>query len=644
MATELSTSATDDEIDLKELFFALWAGKLWVAFCTVTCTALAVVYALSVKPEFQAKSIFDLKSISGGPSLSGQLGGLAAIAGINVPGDSSGAVLDRLVGRDFVERLAHDVNLREDTFFIPSETPDTFNLLSALRALVVGGADGNATQPDPIDQIFKTYSNIVSVKSTSNGSYEVVVTHEDPVRAAVIANAIVDRLVLETTLEKRSEDMARLNYLSEQLAQAATQMEDTSQAVSGFAMANSLSATGAFAQLSEEIYQLNEQRRRSLEMIAAVRDIISNLQASPAPDLGVYEAVKLLHPIVDDVEFRRLLGVSESLTQWQWPRLGRLESFLDVLIERLARTENSLLDLNREAERYAKSSEQLMILKRDAAIAEATYQVLVEQVKAESLVSGFEGETIRIYQSATPPATASAPRKSLIAALGLVLGGFLGAGLALVRSTMSGRFYTASAVGDALPTSLELRLPRLRKIKLRRRDDLVSGIKEMSGSVGFVDLSTAAQKANFTAGLIVNLGEGELGLPVGLALAEGVFDDLRCAVVLLNGNVPQWLEKVSSMQALPLNTYAFTERVDVLSLPEGDLHLAARCVEKLLATSDYDKILFVASGEMGAAVARMLPSEKVFITVISQPGATTRQQILRLRSAVQVDVNLSVAK
>jgi uncharacterized protein involved in exopolysaccharide biosynthesis len=316
----------------------------------------------------------------------------------------------------------------------------------------------------------------------------VVVTHEDPQRAAQIANAIVERLVSETSGEKRAEDLARLNYLSQQLAEAATLMEDTSQAVSEFALANSLSATGAFAQRSEEIYQLNEQRRRSQEMIASVRDIIELLQASPNPGDNAYNALKQRHRVLDDVEFRRLLGVSESLTQWQWPRLERLTASLDVLDERVARSESRLVELNREAERYAKSSEQLMILKRDAAVAEATYQVLIEQVKAQSLVSGFEGETVRIYQSATPPAKASAPKKTLIVALGIVLGGFVGAAVALVRSVVSGRLYTRTAVRDAVRSNLEVRLPSLRKMKARKREAFQVIIDKASASVGFMDL------------------------------------------------------------------------------------------------------------------------------------------------------------
>ena len=47
--------------------------------------------------------------------------------------------------------------------------------------------------------------------------------------------------------------------------------------------------------------------------------------------------------------------------------------------------------------------EELAKLTREAKIAEATYTVLIEQVKAQSLVAGFKPDTFKIYELPTPP-------------------------------------------------------------------------------------------------------------------------------------------------------------------------------------------------------------------------------------------------
>lgn len=640
MPSQTDLTTTDDEIDLRELFSALWSGKIWIFLSTSICAVLAVLYALSLKPEYEARSVFELKSSGAGSRFPGELGGLASLAGINVGGGSDGAVLDRLAGRDFVARLSEDVSLDKDPVFVGDGDAAGFSPRAYLRRLIVADGETTPTEGDPLDGIFEAYSKLVAVQSTKNGSFEVKVTHEDPVRAAVIANAIVDRLVSETSGEKRREDLERLNYLSEQLAAAATQMEDTSQAVSEFALANSLSAPGAFAQRSEEIYQLNEQRRRSLDMIRAAKAMLDVLAANVAPSVDAYEALKEEHSIVDDVEFRRLLGVSESLTQWQWPNANRLLASLNVLNERVARSESRLAELNREAERYAKSSEQLMILKRDAAVAEATYQVLIEQVKAQSLVSGFEGETVRIYQSATPPAKASAPRKSLIAALGVVLGGFLGCAIALLRSMLSGRIYTRSALVDVFGPKLSVNIPYLSKVKKTDAKQFADQLKRLTPTVGFQDLAVAARKSGFKQGLFVSFSKKDPSLVLALALADELNGSQKGAVLVLNGAAPDGLEKLSKDNGGDWIRFAWKPGVEILT-PSADVaSTPVKRLDTFLARSQYDCVFLAVSGDLGATVARLLPSDGTFVTVIAQAGITTRGQAARLRAAKDVDAQV----
>ena len=641
MSSQPDLSIQDDEIDLRELFSALWSDKIWIFLSTSLCAVLAVLCALSIKPEYEAKSIFELKSTSAGSRFPGELGGLASLAGINLGGGGSdGAVLDRLAGRDFVARLSEDVSLDKDPVFVDDGDAWGGSLGAYLRRLIVADAEITPAEADPLDGIFEAYSELVAVQSTKNGSFEVKVTHEDPVRAAVIANAIVDRLVSETRGEKRREDLERLNYLSEQLAAAATQMEDTSQAVSEFALANSLSAPGAFAQRSEEIYQLNEQRRRSLDMIRATKAMLDVLATNVAPSVEAYETLKKDHLIVGDVEFRRLLGVSESLTQWQWPNANRLLASLSVLNERVARSESRLAELNREAERYAESSEQLMILKRDAAVAEATYQVLIEQVKAQSLVSGFEGETVRIYQSATPPSKASAPRKSLIAALGVVLGGFLGCLIVLIRSMISGRIYTRSALVDAFDPKLSVSIPYLSKIKKTGAAQFSDQVERLTPTVGFQDLAVAARKSSFKQGLFVSFARKDPSVMLALALANELNASQKSAILVLNVDVPSGLEKLSKANDGDWIRFAWKPSVEILTPSAEVASTPVKQLATFLASSQYDCVFLAVSGDLGATVARLLPSDGTFVTVTAQGGITTRSQAARLRAAKDIDVQV----
>ena len=76
----------DDEIDLRELFSVLWAGKKLIVAVTAVFAVVSVIYALSLPNQYKASAVVS-PADSGGSSLgsmAGQLGGLASLAGINI--------------------------------------------------------------------------------------------------------------------------------------------------------------------------------------------------------------------------------------------------------------------------------------------------------------------------------------------------------------------------------------------------------------------------------------------------------------------------------------------------------------------------------------------------------------------------------
>ena len=87
-------SQYDDEIDLRELFGALWAGSRKIIAITAVFAFVSVIYALSVSNQYKATVLLapaqsDSSDLSGAL---GQLGGLASLAGVDIgSGDSSEA-------------------------------------------------------------------------------------------------------------------------------------------------------------------------------------------------------------------------------------------------------------------------------------------------------------------------------------------------------------------------------------------------------------------------------------------------------------------------------------------------------------------------------------------------------------------------
>jgi uncharacterized protein involved in exopolysaccharide biosynthesis len=79
---------SDDEIDLRELFATLWAGKWTIILITTLFAAGGVAYALSKPDIYQANALLAPADGEKGGRLGGQLGSLASLAGVNI-GESS---------------------------------------------------------------------------------------------------------------------------------------------------------------------------------------------------------------------------------------------------------------------------------------------------------------------------------------------------------------------------------------------------------------------------------------------------------------------------------------------------------------------------------------------------------------------------
>ena len=86
-----SLNQYDDEIDLRELFGVLWAGKIKIIAITAVFTIASVIYALSVPNQYKATALLSPAQSSGGglSGALGQLGGLASLAGVSIGGGKS---------------------------------------------------------------------------------------------------------------------------------------------------------------------------------------------------------------------------------------------------------------------------------------------------------------------------------------------------------------------------------------------------------------------------------------------------------------------------------------------------------------------------------------------------------------------------
>ena len=112
----------DDEIDLRELFAVLWAGRKLIAYVTSAFAVIAVIIALIIPNQYKATAVV-APAQSGGSSMLGamasQFGGLASLAGIELGGSEGGEAqeaMEIMQSWGFIETFIEKNNLAVEVF------------------------------------------------------------------------------------------------------------------------------------------------------------------------------------------------------------------------------------------------------------------------------------------------------------------------------------------------------------------------------------------------------------------------------------------------------------------------------------------------------------------------------------------------
>jgi uncharacterized protein involved in exopolysaccharide biosynthesis len=114
---ENSPALPDDEIDLRELFRVLWAGKWLIGGISFAAAMIAVAFALSLPNIYRAEALLapnDSQGTGGLSALAAQYGGLASLAGINLgsgSADKTAFGLEVLKSRKFVSGFIERHNI-----------------------------------------------------------------------------------------------------------------------------------------------------------------------------------------------------------------------------------------------------------------------------------------------------------------------------------------------------------------------------------------------------------------------------------------------------------------------------------------------------------------------------------------------------
>ena len=219
----------DDEIDLRELFGVLWAGKIKIIAITAVFAIASVIYSLSVPNQYKATALLAPAQSDGGglSGALGQLGGLASLAGVSLGGGEGGEAQiaqEIMKSWSYIESFIADNNIAVEVYAaegwskgsnklqINDDVYDTENnqWLVENETGVVG--------PPTSWMLFKAFSKLLAVsEDKKSGLVSVSIEYYSP----QIAKQWVDMYVeaVNRFMQQRQVDKVTKNitYLQEQI-------------------------------------------------------------------------------------------------------------------------------------------------------------------------------------------------------------------------------------------------------------------------------------------------------------------------------------------------------------------------------------------------------------------------------------------
>ncbi|MAS60360.1 MAG: LPS O-antigen length regulator [Gammaproteobacteria bacterium] len=220
----------DDEIDLKELFMVLWAGKWLISAVTGLAAAISVVVALSLPNIYTASSLLaPAQSSSGGMSnLMKQYGGLASLAGVSLPDgeDRSRAQLGMqlLRSRAFIGKFVESRDILPELMATQGWEVDSGKLsfdpelYDADTKKWVRDADFPKRPEPSLLEAYEAFMEILAVSEDKRtGFVTVTIDHHSPIVAAQWVNWLVDDVNAAVRAQDVAEAEKSIEYLKQQV-------------------------------------------------------------------------------------------------------------------------------------------------------------------------------------------------------------------------------------------------------------------------------------------------------------------------------------------------------------------------------------------------------------------------------------------
>ena len=474
----------DDEIDLLQLFGALWRGK-WIILLTSMLALLVggyYAYAVAV-PQYSAVARLALQSRDQ------QVVDLESVmSGVSTEQSAINTELEIIRSRSLLERLVTDMGLVADPEFNASlQKPSAFSRDAVIRLIAtylpMQVADSPApTVEEKLISAGEAVRQAISVSSQRNTYLlDIQVTSEDRRKSAEMANRLAQIYLDDQIQIKFAATEYAVNWLSGRVTDLELELKQKEDAIKDLRAESELVSLEALDALNIRakdvrdrlieaqvvvigarekfvLFQDLADRKDIDAVLTAVTDPVLTQLSDAAKDNGT-DAKRAFFEKFNALLERERLNVEREIA-----RRDALQSSNDLIQGQIAEQNSDLVKLNQ--------------LVREADATRVLYETFLTRFKETSVQIGLQQADSRILSLATPGKQV-APRRSLVLALSFLLGGMLGTGIVLLRQFLHDGFRTAEELEQVTGYTVLGQIP---KMPIRRRDQLNNYIRTKTTS------------------------------------------------------------------------------------------------------------------------------------------------------------------
>ena len=440
----------EESIDLGRLASIMWDRKKITGGIIAGCTAIVIATAFILPKQYESTTLVQTRSA--GNDISG-MKAMAAAMGVNVGGSASNA-----------SPLNYIELMKSRTVLDP----------------IIDNMDWDDPKKKPTAKAFaKSNLDIQNTKQTN--LITVTAKGRTPEEAQMISQGVVDNFLAMQTDKNQQTQSLLVKFLNDRIENAKKESDEAAQKLADFSREN-------------KIYSPNDQVKLAITQLDAYDKAVSDMQAQQksaqaqydvaTQKLGEQKAGAKAYNINDNSTVQsirsQIVAKEVALTELrqrytdQYPDVIAAQKQLNKLRQSLVTEVNNVVDSNAatlntaqmellknqavaqaQASAAAASEEAIkgkraekekelgefpdnamtyMQLDRDAKIKQQIYTSLVNQCEQDKIQEAMESMDIQVIDPADLPDVDKpvAPKKKLIAAIGLVVGCFISLGYSLL--------------------------------------------------------------------------------------------------------------------------------------------------------------------------------------------------------------------